>query len=86
VDALVGGDARAALDAADHGLALLPGEENLRFIRSGALIAAGQEEAGSAVLRALIDDRPSWAIIVGGFAAKGLLTLPASAKDVLQGR
>jgi uncharacterized Ntn-hydrolase superfamily protein len=83
VDALVGGDARAALDAADRGLVLLPGEENLRFIRSGALLAAGDEEAGRAVLRALIDDRPSWAVVVRGFAAKGLLTLPASALDVL---
>jgi uncharacterized Ntn-hydrolase superfamily protein len=84
VDALVGGDARAALEAADRGLVLLPGEENLRFIRSGALIAAGDEEAGRAVLGALIDDRPSWAVVVRGFAAKGLLTLPASALDVLQ--
>jgi uncharacterized Ntn-hydrolase superfamily protein len=83
VDALAGGDARAALDAADRGLVLLPGEENLRFIRSGALLAAGDEEAGRAVLRALIDDRPSWAVVVRGFAAKGLLTLPASALDVL---
>jgi uncharacterized Ntn-hydrolase superfamily protein len=79
VDALAGGDARAALDAADHGLALLPGEQNLRFIRSGALAASGDEEAGLAALRALIDDRPSWAVVVGGFAAKGLLPLPARA-------
>ena len=85
VDALVGGDARAALEAADRGLVLLPGEENLRFIRRGALIAAGDEEAGRAVLRALIDDRPSWAVVVRGVAAKGLLTFPASALDVLQG-
>jgi uncharacterized Ntn-hydrolase superfamily protein len=85
-DALVAGDARAALDAADRGLALLPDEENLRFIRSGALTAAGDEEAGLAVLRALIGARPSWSVVVRGFAAKGLLTLPASALDLLQGR
>jgi uncharacterized Ntn-hydrolase superfamily protein len=83
VDALASGDARAALDAADHGLALLPGEENLRFIRSGALTASGDEDGGLAVLRAQIDERPSWAVIVRGFAAKGLLTLPASAAEVL---
>jgi uncharacterized Ntn-hydrolase superfamily protein len=85
VDALVGGDVRTALDATARGLALLPGEENLRFIRSGALTASGDEEAGEAMLRALIHDRPSWAVVVRGFAAKGLLTLPASAVDLLQG-
>jgi uncharacterized Ntn-hydrolase superfamily protein len=85
VDALVSGDARAALDAAGRGLALLPGEQNLRFIRSGALTASGEEEAGLAELRALIEDRPSWAVAVRGFAAKGLLTLPDSAAEVLQG-
>jgi uncharacterized Ntn-hydrolase superfamily protein len=84
-DALMGGDAQSALEAADRGLALLPGDENLRFIRSGALIAAGDEEAGRAALRALIDDRPTWAVVVRGFAAKGLLTLPDSALDVPQG-
>ncbi|MGN6796218.1 MAG: DUF1028 domain-containing protein [Streptosporangiaceae bacterium] len=85
VDALVSGDARTALDAAEHGLSLLPGEQNLRFIRSGALTASGDHEAGLAELGALIDDRPSWAIVVRGFAAKGLLTLPASAAAMLPG-
>jgi len=77
VDALAGGDALAALNAADHGLTLLPGEENLRFIRSGALTASGDEESGLAELRGLIDERPSWAVVVRGFAARGLLPLPA---------
>ncbi len=77
VDALGGGNAVAALAAADQGLALLPGEQNLRFIRGGALAASGDEEAGHAVLRALIDERPSWAVVARGFAAKGLLALPA---------
>jgi uncharacterized Ntn-hydrolase superfamily protein len=77
VDALGGGNTVAALAAADQGLALLPGEQNLRFIRGGALAASGDEEAGHAVLRALIDERPSWAVVARGFAAKGLLALPA---------
>ena len=77
VDALGGGNAVAALAAADQGLALLPGEQNLRFIRGGALAASGDEEAGHAVLRALIDERPSWAVVARGFADKGLLALPA---------
>jgi hypothetical protein len=37
VDALFGGDAATALASADQGLTRLPGEENLRFIRAGAL-------------------------------------------------
>ncbi|MGN6677801.1 MAG: DUF1028 domain-containing protein, partial [Streptosporangiaceae bacterium] len=77
VDALGGGNAVAALAAADQGLALLPGEHNLRFIRGGALAASGDEEAGHAVLKALIEERPSWAVVARGFAAKGLLALPA---------
>ena len=37
VDQLFGGDPAAALTTVDDALALLPGEENLRFLRSGAL-------------------------------------------------
>jgi uncharacterized Ntn-hydrolase superfamily protein len=36
VDALMSGDASSALEALDAGLALLPGEENLMFPRTGA--------------------------------------------------
>jgi uncharacterized Ntn-hydrolase superfamily protein len=43
VEALMAGDARTALTALDAGLAILPGEENLRFPRIGALMLAGRE-------------------------------------------
>jgi hypothetical protein len=73
---LFGGDPVAALEAVDAGLHTLPGEENLRFLRAGALMATGSVEAGIAEVRALIAERPTWQVIVRSFARKGLLTLP----------
>jgi uncharacterized Ntn-hydrolase superfamily protein len=76
VGELFGGDPVAALEAVDAGLYTLPGEENLRFLRAGALMATGSTEAGIAEVRALIAERPTWQVIVRSFARKGLLTLP----------
>lgn len=75
VDALFSGDPAAALASADEGLSALPGEENLRFVRAGALAASGDNVGAAAELRALIAARPSWATVIRGFAAKGLLTM-----------
>jgi len=86
VDALVSGNSAAALTEADAGLTILPGDENLLFVRSGALAASGDEEAALATLRLLVEQRPSWATVVGSFAAKGLMTLPPSAQDFLTGK
>ena len=76
VDALMAGDASTALAALDAGLALLPGEENLRFLRTGALMLAGRPIEGLAEARALLAARPSWSIVLHSFAQKGLITLP----------
>jgi len=76
VSELFEGHSTAALDQVDAGLAALPGEENLRFLRAGALMATGSIDAGIAEVRALIAERPTWAVIVRSFARKGLLTLP----------
>jgi predicted Zn-dependent protease len=76
VNELFGGDAAAALELVDQGLVTLPDEENLRFLRAGALMATGSIDAGIAEVRALIAERPTWAVIVRSFARKGLLTLP----------
>lgn len=86
VDALVSGSAAAALAEADAGLTLLPGDQNLLFVRSGALAASGDEEEALAALRSLVERRPSWATVVRSFAAKGLMTLPPSAQDILTGK
>jgi uncharacterized Ntn-hydrolase superfamily protein len=74
---LFSGDPGAAVAAIDEGLALLPGEENLRFLRSGALVASGAIDEGVAEVRALVAGRPSWEVIARSFADKGLLALPA---------
>ena len=76
VDQLFGGDPAMALTTVDDALALLPGEENLRFLRSGALLASGATDDGVAELRSLVADQPGWGVIVRGFVAKGLVALP----------
>ncbi|MGH9290466.1 MAG: DUF1028 domain-containing protein [Acidimicrobiales bacterium] len=75
-DQLLGGDPTAALSTIDGALETLPGEENLRLIRAGALLASGATDAGLAELRALVADRPTWETIVRSFASKGFMTLP----------
>ena len=76
VDQLFGGDPVAALATVDDALALLPGEENLRFLRSGALLASGATDDGVAELRSLVAEQPGWGVIVRGFVAKGLVAMP----------
>jgi uncharacterized Ntn-hydrolase superfamily protein len=76
VDHLSGGNAEAALSEVDAGLAMLPDEENLRFVHAGALLAGGDPDAGRAELRSLLAARPTWEIIIRGYAARGLLRLP----------
>src|SRR5262249_34852401 len=73
VGALVAGDGPRALAALDHGLALLPGEENLRFPHAGALALDGRPALAVAEIDALISARPSWSIVIGSFVAKGLM-------------
>lgn len=85
VAALSSGDAVAALASADEGLDMLPGEENLRFVRAGALAASGDTDRAVAELRGLIAARPSWKVIIRSFAAKGLMTMPSSALNELLG-
>jgi len=86
VGELLGGDAGAALTRVMAGLDLLPGEENLRFLRAGALVARGDLSGGRDELRSLLAARPSWEVIIRSFAAKGLLaTPPAVSVDALLG-
>jgi uncharacterized Ntn-hydrolase superfamily protein len=75
-DQLMAGDAAAALRMVEGALVILPGEENLRLVRAGALLASGATDAGLAELRALVAERPTWEVIVRGFADSGFMTLP----------
>jgi uncharacterized Ntn-hydrolase superfamily protein len=76
VGELFGGGADAALSHVMAGLGMLPGEENLRFLRAGALLARGDLAGGRNELRSLLATRPSWEVIIRSFAAKGLLAVP----------
>jgi uncharacterized Ntn-hydrolase superfamily protein len=76
VDQLMGGDPAAARRTIDEALVTLPGEENLRFVRAGALMASGDTDGGIAELRSLIAKHPTWEVIVRSFADKGLVQVP----------
>jgi uncharacterized Ntn-hydrolase superfamily protein len=75
-DALLGGDPDEALRQIDAALALCPDDENLRFLRSGALVFSGRAEEAGAIVRELVAARPSWATVIRSFAKKGLIALP----------
>jgi uncharacterized Ntn-hydrolase superfamily protein len=75
-DQLFGGDPVAALASIDRALETLPGDENLRLVRAGALLGVGATDDGVAELRALVADRPTWELIVRGFASRSFMTLP----------
>jgi uncharacterized Ntn-hydrolase superfamily protein len=76
VDQLMGGDPATALSTIDDALVTLPGEENLLFLRAGALMASGATDAGIAELRSLVANHPTWEVIVRSSASKGLVALP----------
>jgi hypothetical protein len=76
VDELFSGNPAGALDEIAAGLNLVPGDENMRFLRAGALIASGSVDAGFEELRSLIAGRPTWEIVVRSFASKGLIAVP----------
>lgn len=75
-DQLFGGDPAGALQTLDEALRILPGEGNMQFLRSGALVACGQVDAGAAELRALVAANPPWEIIIRSFARQGLIAVP----------
>jgi hypothetical protein len=76
-DALFAGAPERARIELESALMLLPGNENLRFAHAGALLFGGNADEGRAELRALIDQRPSWELVVRSFASKGLLAFPS---------
>jgi len=76
VEQLMTGDAAGALATVEAALALLPGDQNLRFVRAGALAGTGATDAAADELRALVAERPTWEVVIRGFGDKGLLALP----------
>jgi uncharacterized Ntn-hydrolase superfamily protein len=76
VGTLMTGDADGALRETDEGLELLPGDGNLRFLRAGTQMAAGDIDGGIAEMRRLLAARPSWAVVARGYRDRGLMVLP----------
>jgi len=66
-------EARREIEAAR---AVLPDEQNFRFLHAGVLIFSGHPEEGRDLTRDLVAERGSWETIVRSFASKGLLPLP----------
>jgi uncharacterized Ntn-hydrolase superfamily protein len=77
VDQLFAGAPEAALGRVDDGLRALPGDGNLRFARSGALLALGAVDEATSELRSLVAERAGWEVIARSFVSKGLINLPA---------
>jgi uncharacterized Ntn-hydrolase superfamily protein len=75
-EALVAGDAAAALAGAAAGLALLPGEGNLLLSYIGALIGVGRIDEAAAEVQQLVASRPPWEGVLRGLTARGLVPLP----------
>ena len=84
---VMAGDPASALENANSALDLLPNEENIRFVRSGALAALGDPAAAGEELRSLITERPTWETIVRSLATKGLMAIPPgeSIDSILEG-
>ncbi len=76
VDQMFAGDPKAALATIDEALAMLPGEENMRFLRARALVASGDASAGTAELDSLMAEHPTWQVVVRGVADERFLAVP----------
>ena len=66
----------AALREIEIAHALLPDDENILFVRAGALARHGRVDEGRAVMQQLVQRRPSWATILRSFVGKGLFAVP----------
>ena len=73
---MVAGELDTALAHCDEALRLVPGDENARFTRAGALLVRGDVEAAGREIRALVADSPSWEVAIRGFAALELVPMP----------
>ena len=78
-NALLAGDTVRALPELDAALAMLPEDENFHFAHAGALLFAGERDRARAELAALVEQRPSWRVIVRSFTEKGLFPMPPGA-------
>ena len=75
-DALLAGQSAEALAEIERAVTIRPDDENIRFLRAGALLFNNRVAAAQSEIRALIARRPAWQTIIESLASKGLLALP----------
>ena len=76
VDALGTGDPQRALVEIESAHDLLPDDENIAFVRAGALLFNGRVDEGRAALGSLLAGRATWSTVLRSFADKGLFPVP----------
>jgi uncharacterized Ntn-hydrolase superfamily protein len=76
VDALGAGDGAGALREIDLAHRLLPDDENILFVRAGALFLNDRIDEGRVLMQALLDQRPTWSTVLASFVDKGLIAVP----------
>jgi len=76
VDALTSGDAAGGLREAETAHASLPEEENILFVRAGALFFNGRFDECRAAMADLLARRPTWSTILRSFVDKGMFSIP----------
>ncbi|MEY2569690.1 MAG: hypothetical protein QOE63_40 [Acidimicrobiaceae bacterium] len=73
---LLGGDPAGAVATIEGALAVRPHEGNLRSLYAAALAASGRTDEATAIMRGLVAERASWAVVLRSFMTKGLLPAP----------
>jgi uncharacterized Ntn-hydrolase superfamily protein len=76
VDAIGAGDLEGLRREIDTAHELLPREENILFVRAGALFFDGRVDEGRAALAELVAARPSWATVLRSFVENGMFAVP----------
>ena len=75
-NALVAGDAAGGLREAETAHTALPEDENILFVRAGALFFNGRFDEGRAAMGDLLARRPTWSTILRSFVDKGMFSIP----------
>lgn len=76
VDAIGAGDIEGLRREIGAAHELLPQEQNILFVRAGALFFDGNVDEGRVALRELVAARPSWATVIRSFAEKQMFAVP----------
>jgi hypothetical protein len=76
IEAMLGGEVSAALQASDLAVATLPADPNVRWARIVVLALSGRMEDAKALAHALFEEAPALREFMRRLAASGLLSVP----------